>query len=61
MARVIWQENGNTESLKFDTDTDAAKFALRLSQDDGVLCCLNTNDGRLVRYMPKTGAAELVS
>jgi len=61
MARVIWQEQEQIEHLTFDNDTKAAAFALALSRDDGILCCLNTDDGRMVRYAPETGAAELIS
>lgn len=60
MAKVIWQENERIESTRFDDEHEAAAFALRLSRE-GTLCALNTSDGRLVRYSPKTGVAELVS
>ncbi len=61
MAKVIWQEKDQIESLKFNDDHEAAAFALRLSRDDGILCALNTTEGRLVRHEPKTGVAQLIS
>lgn len=61
MPRVIWKENDSIEHQAFDNDHEAAAFALALARDDEILCCLNTSDGRLVRYAPTTGAAELIS
>ncbi len=45
---------------QFKDEHKAASFALRLSRG-GRACILNTDDGRLIRYEPKTGAAQLVS
>ena len=53
MSIVVWKEHGVIQNQRYSTDLAASEFARRLA-GEGLPCGVNTNNGLVVKFTPRT-------